>query len=69
MVSKRTKVKDTLFLVAILSTSIAVMYSTIFQVINYDIYKAFPGQEMAVNFFILSLPIGHVGFLYIALYL
>lgn len=44
--------KNPMILLAIMTTSFAVMYSTIFQVINYNIYQAFPGQLMAVNFFI-----------------
>lgn len=41
-----------MLLIGLLTTTFAVMYSTIFQVINYNIYEAFPDERMAVNFFI-----------------
>ncbi|MDO4288813.1 MAG: MFS transporter [Eubacterium sp.] len=40
--------------IAILSTSFAVMYTSVFQVINYDIYQAFPNCPEGVSFFISS---------------
>lgn len=49
---KLTKPKQLLLFIALLSTTFAVMYSTIFQVINYNIYEAFPNNKIAVNFFI-----------------
>ena len=52
MEEKMSKSKHRLFLLSVMLTSFAVMYSTIFQVINYNIYEAYPGQESAVNFFI-----------------
>lgn len=47
-----SKGKQLMLYISLLTTTFAVMYSTIFQVINYNIYQAFPGQMGAVNFFI-----------------
>ncbi|MBU5305068.1 MFS transporter [Eubacterium callanderi] len=52
MLESLSKTKKLLAYMGILTTSFAVMYTTIFQVINYNIYEAFPNQTMAVNFFI-----------------
>ncbi|WP_270504449.1 MFS transporter [Eubacterium limosum] len=52
MLEAFSRTRRLLAYVSILTTSFAVMYTTIFQVINYNIYEAFPEQAMAVNFFI-----------------
>ena len=52
MIQNMSKTRSLFFLIAILLTQFAVMYSTIFQVINYNIIEAFPDNRMAVNFFI-----------------
>lgn len=52
MIIKMSKTRQLLLYIALLTTTFAVMYSTIFQVINYNIFAAFPNQKMAVNFFI-----------------
>lgn len=52
MLFKMSRSKQLLMLLGLLTTTFAVMYSTIFQVINYNIYAAFPESLMAVNFFI-----------------
>lgn len=52
MLIKMSKTRQLLLYIALLTTTFAVMYSTIFQVINYNIFEAFPDNRMAVNFFI-----------------
>ncbi|RHO59009.1 MFS transporter [Eubacterium sp. AM05-23] len=52
MLEALSKTKKLLAYISILTTSFAVMYTTIFQVINYNIYAAFPDQPAAVRFFI-----------------
>lgn len=52
MLIKMSKTRQLLLYIALLTTTFAVMYSTIFQVINYNIFEAFPDHTMAVNFFI-----------------
>lgn len=52
MLEAFSRTRRLLAYISILTTSFAVMYTTIFQVINYNIYEAFPEQAMAVNFFI-----------------
>ncbi len=52
MLLNMSKSKQVLLFIGLITTTFAVMYSTIFQVINYNIYDAFPGQILLVNFFI-----------------
>ena len=68
MLESLSKTKKLLAYMGILTTSFAVMYTTIFQVINYNIYEAFPNQTMAVNFFISGPYIVTVSYTHLDVY-